>query len=92
VYIQISESYLGRALRTRRYTYCVYDPTKNANAESRSDAYVERFLFDNESDPAQTRNLIARPELAGLRAELRRSLIAVAKGAGEGDITIRSAE
>lgn len=91
VYIQISESYVGRALRTRRYTYCVYDPLKNPNKESGSSSYTERFLFDNETDPAQKRNLIAAPEHAPLRAELRTRLAALAREAGEGDIAIRQA-
>lgn len=88
VYIQISESYLGRALRTRRHTYCVYDPARNPNAESRSDSYVERFLFDNEADPAQKRNLVRDPAFSGLRDRLRQRLIALAQDAGDGEITI----
>ena len=91
VYIQISESFLGRAIRTRRYTYCVYDPTKNPNREASSTFYVERFLFDNESDPAQKRNLIGDPSLDGLRAELRARLVALAMDAGEGEIAIAPA-
>ena len=50
-YVQISESYLGRALRTKRWTYCIYAPEKNPNKEMFSDTYRERFLFDNEKDP-----------------------------------------
>jgi uncharacterized sulfatase len=91
VYIQISESYLGRALRTPRYTYCVYDPSRNPNAQSSSESYIERFLFDNEADPAQKRNLVDDPELEGLRAGLRARLVELAKDAGEGDIAIAAA-
>jgi uncharacterized sulfatase len=88
VYIQISESYLGRAIRTGRYTYCVYDPSKNPNEHSASDSYIERYLFDNEADPVQTRNLVADPAHAGIRAALAARLAALARDAGEGDISI----
>jgi arylsulfatase A-like enzyme len=91
VYIQISESYLGRAVRTARYAYCVYDPTKDPNRESGSSSYVERFLFDNETDPAQKRNLVSSAEHASLRAELRGRLVARAREAGEGDVIVREA-
>ncbi len=91
VYIQISESYLGRALRTPRYTYCVYDPSRNPNTQSSSDSYIERFLFDNETDPTQKRNLVDDPELSELRAGLRARLVELAKDSGEGDIAISAA-
>jgi uncharacterized sulfatase len=92
VYIQISESYLGRALRTQRYTYCVYDPVKNPVNEASSDSYVERFLFDNVEDPLQKYNLVADPQHVRLRGELRRRLIEAARTAGEGDISISPAK
>lgn len=88
VYIQISESYLGRAIKTQRYTYCVYDPNKNPVKESKSDVYKERFLFDNELDPYQKNNLIYDPRYADTKAELRKRLIEMARDAGEGNITI----
>ncbi len=91
VYIQISESYLGRALRSRRYTYCVYDPSKNPNREGRSSSYVERYLFDNEADPVQRRNLVGDPAHSDLRSDMRNRLVALAKEAGDGEITIRPA-
>ena len=88
VYIQISESYLGRAIRTEQYTYCVYNPEMDPNAESRSDVYTERFLFDNITDPNQRNNLIIQPEYDKIREKLRERLIACAKGAGDGEITV----
>lgn len=88
VYIQISESYLGRAIRTKRYTYCVYNPGKNPNTESKADVYIERYLFDNEQDPDQKNNLISQPQYAEIKAELKKRLIACAKDAGEGEIFV----
>lgn len=90
VYIQISESYLGRAIRTRQYTYCVYSPDKNPNTESKADVYMERYLFDNEKDPVQKNNLILQPQYSRIKAELKERLIVRAKDAGEGDIRINN--
>ena len=91
VYIQISESYLGRAIRTENPTYCVYDPARNPNKEAFSPRFVERFLFDNVADPDQKRNLVGDPSTSALRATLRGRLIELAREAGEGDIAIDSA-
>jgi len=89
IYIQISESFLGRALRTERYTYCVYNPDKNPNKEYLTDSYTERFLFDNKEDPAQKVNLVKDPAHAKLREDLRARLIVLAEEAGEGRIRIQ---
>lgn len=57
VFIQISESQVGRAVRTSRWKYSVsapgIDPIENARAES----YVEEFLYDLKSDPYELANL-----------------------------------
>lgn len=82
-YIQISESYLGRAIRTKKWTYCIYDPEKNPNVYASSDTYTERFLFDNEADPDQKNNLIADPQYLEVRRELAARLVQRAKAAGE---------
>ena len=56
---QISESQIGRCLRTERWTYSVRVPGApwkklKMPAPSSSDTYVEDFLYDNEADPAST--------------------------------------
>jgi uncharacterized sulfatase len=87
-YIQISESYLGRALRTKQYTYCIYSPKLNPNKYAYADEYQERFLFDNKEDPLQSRNLIGDPGLSSLRSCLAKRLKERAREAGEPDFTI----
>ena len=82
-YIQISESYLGRAIRTKKWTYCIYDPEKNPNVYAASNCYRERFLFDNEADPDQKNNLAADAAYLEVRKELARRLMQRAKEAGE---------
>ena len=40
-----------------------------------SDRYVEDFLYDNDADPHQKNNLVASPEHAGIRTELKQRLL-----------------
>lgn len=84
VYIQISESFVGSAVRTDRYTYCVQAPEKHPWNDSTSEVYRDRCLFDNEKDPCQRNNLIHDPAYAEIKADLRIRLIALARQAGEG--------
>jgi len=46
VFAQISESLVGRAIRTPRWKYCVYAPDKDGGSEWHSDRYLERHLYD----------------------------------------------
>jgi arylsulfatase A-like enzyme len=72
--IQISESQCGRAIRTDRWTYSVYDPDQPYHALN-SQRYVEQYLYDNEADPHQKNNLILDPAFADIRSDLRARLI-----------------
>ena len=88
VYIQISESFVGRAVRTGRYTYCVHAPGKHPWNDSASEIYRDRRLFDNDTDPCQETNLIYDPAYTEIKADLRAKLISLARQAGEGTITV----
>lgn len=83
VYIQISESFVGRALRTGRYKYVVYAPQVNPWAESGSPVYREKYLFDLKEDPLEKHNLIGNPEMAEVRGRLRKQLMRLGKKAEE---------
>lgn len=83
VYIQISESFVGRALRTGRYKYVVYAPQVNPWAESGSPVYKEKYLFDLKEDPLEKHNLIGNPEMAEVRGRLRKQLMRLGKKAEE---------
>lgn len=83
-YIQISESFVGRALRTRKYKYVVYAPEANPWTESGSPVYRERYLFDLENDPLEKHNLMDDPELAQVKEQLRERLVRFGEKAGEG--------
>jgi len=73
ILIQISESQIGRALRTPTHTYAAKAPTRSPFAGHRrpaADRYVGTHLYDNVRDPHQRRNLIDDPSVADLRDAL----------------------
>ncbi|MHB0937492.1 MAG: sulfatase-like hydrolase/transferase [Armatimonadota bacterium] len=74
VFVQISESQVGRAVRTKRWKYSVRAPGIPGSERPASDRYVEDFLYDLERDPHERNNLVADPALAGVRAELAATL------------------
>ncbi|MCL6519642.1 MAG: sulfatase-like hydrolase/transferase [Armatimonadetes bacterium] len=67
VFIQISESQTGRAIRTKRWKYSVSVPDAKNPA---SDVYYEEFLYDLENDPHERKNLVCDPSFATIRREL----------------------
>ena len=74
VYAQISESRVGRCVRTPDFLYSVYAPGKNGWTEAASDAYADDFLYDLRKDPDELNNLIHDPSYEAIKRELRRKL------------------
>lgn len=74
VSIQISESQVGRAIRTKKWKYSVRAPGLRGNRDSGSDEYVEDFLYDLDKDPHDRSNLVADPALGQVRAQLAERL------------------
>ncbi|MBN1676531.1 MAG: sulfatase-like hydrolase/transferase [Kiritimatiellae bacterium] len=70
VFLEISESHVGRAVRTKKWKYSVRAPQKHGGKDSGSELYVEDFLYDLEQDPHERDNLVREPALAGVRGEL----------------------
>jgi arylsulfatase A-like enzyme len=60
VYIQISESQTGRALRTPQWTYAVADTRPGRKTATASDWYEEYQMYNNFADPHQLLNLAGR--------------------------------
>lgn len=75
VIVQISESQVGRAIRTRRWKYGVTAPDLNGRKHSASDRYVEEFLYDLQSDPYELTNLVGFKSHEETAAILREKLI-----------------
>ena len=75
IFAQISESRVGRCIRTARYTYSVYAPGVNGGAAAASDLYADDFLYDMEQDPHQLNNVVADSAYAQVKAELRERLL-----------------
>ncbi len=79
-FIQISESQVGRALRTDRWKYAVAAPSptgwRGGSAAKSSDVYVERYLYDLARDPHEQVNLVGRPDFRTVADELRDRLLA----------------
>ena len=75
IFAQISESRVGRCIRTARYTYSVYAPGVNGGEAAASDRYADDFLYDMEQDPHQLNNVVTDPAYAQAKAELRARLL-----------------
>lgn len=83
VFAQISESQVGRCVRTQRWKYSVSAPGKNGNRDPGSDRYAEEFLYDLQADPYELTNLIAFDSHAEVKAVLRDRLVRRMIEAGE---------
>ena len=75
VFVQISESGIGRAVRTKHWKYAVHCD-KAPQGASGADRYEEAFLYDLQADPYELRNLIGleshRPVADRMKARLLR--------------------
>ncbi len=75
IFAQISESRVGRCIRTARYTYSVYAPGVNGGIAAGADRYADDFLYDMEKDPHQLNNVVADPAYVSVKEELRARLL-----------------
>lgn len=74
VYAQISESRVGRCIRTSRYLYSVYAENINGGERASSEAYLDDYLYDMEKDPYQLNNLILNTAYDNVKETLRYKL------------------
>lgn len=82
VFMQISESQCGRAIRTKQYKYAVR-AVGAGMTKYKAKIYFEDYLYDLEKDPIERYNLIKDPEYKKVRVELRQMLIREMVNAGE---------
>jgi arylsulfatase A-like enzyme len=75
VFIQISESQVGRAVRTQRWKYSVVAPDKDGWQHAASDHYVEEVLYDLQADPYELTNLIGLESHREVATVMRERLV-----------------
>ncbi len=83
VFIQISESQVGRAIRTKKWKYSVIAPKIDGILYSKSELYEEEFLYDLENDLYEKHNLVGDPVFEDIRKVLAGILKRKMKEAGE---------
>lgn len=83
LFIQISESQVGRAVRTMRWKYGVVAPDKDGNRDPAADRYTETYLYDLQCDPYELTNLIELESHREVADVLRDRLIRRMVAAGE---------
>jgi arylsulfatase A-like enzyme len=82
-YFQISQSICGRGIRTSEWCYCAFDPTVQHGEAEYSMHYQDFVLYSIAGDPAETLNLIGRPEYKDIASQLRSELLKRIIAAGE---------
>ncbi len=83
VFVQISESQVGRSIRTRKYKYSVRAAINLGYLRHKSTVYFEDFLYDLEKDPIEKHNLVRDPEYKQIRKQLKEKLIKQMTDVGE---------
>ncbi|MGP4112805.1 sulfatase-like hydrolase/transferase [Streptomyces sp. 4N509B] len=85
VFVQISESQVGRALRSERWKYVVTAPEGEADPwdDPRARRYVESELYDLHTDPYELDNLAGLDSHRQVADRLREALLAWLTRAGE---------
>lgn len=83
IFAQISESRVGRCIRTSQYLYSVYAPNKHGGLHAGSDVYQEEFLYDIVNDPYELHNLVEDENYVDIRKTLAERLCWHMEQAGE---------
>lgn len=83
VFVQISESQIGRALRTQRWKYIVTAPLAADGTSKDAAEYTEEALYDLQYDPYELDNLIGLTSHAQVTQTLRERLCQRMLEAGE---------
>ncbi len=75
IYAQISESRVGRIIRTPQYLYGIYAPNIGGGEVAYSEHYADDYLYDMQVDPYQLVNVVAQQEYHHVKSELRVKLM-----------------
>jgi arylsulfatase A-like enzyme len=82
-FFQVSESELGRGIRTDRWKYYAVAPDTDPWADPAAAHYTEHALYDLKSDPAELTNLAGLTSHEKIATELRARLVQRMVAAGE---------
>lgn len=74
-FAQISESRVGRCIRTPEYAYSVYAPGLHGGEAAASDVYADDFMYDLKKDPYELTNIVHDPAYAEVKEDLRKRLL-----------------
>jgi arylsulfatase A-like enzyme len=88
VLVQVSESQVGRALRTDRWKYAAVAPGADGWQTPSAEHYVDDCLYDLDADPHELHNLVGDPRYADVLDCLRSRLIERIVESGEPPPTI----
>ena len=83
VFVQISESQVGRAVRTHRWKYGVDAPDRDGRNDADALVYREQYLYDLEADPHEQHNLVGDPAYRAVADELAERLVRRMVAVGE---------
>lgn len=83
IFMQISESQIGRAVRTHDWVYSVRSESYTGFACEKADIYYEDFLYNLKNDPYEQNNLVDTPEFEPVRRDMSQRLLARMAQAGE---------
>jgi arylsulfatase A-like enzyme len=83
VFAQISESHVGRCIRTARWKYSVIAVEANGWSDMNADEYAEECLYDLFADPYELNNLVTLDAFEQVKTNLRARLIQRMQEAGE---------
>lgn len=90
MYSQVSESYVGRFIRTLEWKYVIHatglKPFNDMGTDQ--DKWTDKHLFNIKNDPAEKKDLKDDPNYNDIKQELRKLIIEQAYLAGEGNFTI----
>lgn len=88
VFVQISESQVGRAVRTDRWKYAVVAPDADGWDDARAPRYRESELYDLVADPHELTNLAGLDSHRQVADSLRQRLLVRLAATGEPDATV----
>lgn len=90
-FFQVSETEVGRGIRTKRWKYYVVAPDADGCGDAAAERYVEQALYDLDHDPYELENLAGYRTYTDVAVWLRETLARRMVDAGESEPVIEPA-